>query len=37
MFFSRVGQSKAPYRAVFLAFSLVAPSLMLSACMSSEK
>ncbi|TIV68043.1 MAG: outer membrane protein assembly factor BamD [Mesorhizobium sp.] len=37
MFFSRVDQSSTPYRAVFLAFSLVVPSLLLSACMSSEK
>ena len=37
MFFTRVGQSRAPYRAVFLALSVVVPSLFLSACMSSEK
>jgi len=37
MFFKRVGQSKAPQRAVFLALSVVVPSLFLSACMSSEK
>jgi outer membrane protein assembly factor BamD len=37
MFFKRVGQSKAPRRAVFLALSVVVPSLFLSACMSSEK
>jgi len=37
MFFKRVGQSKAPHRAVFLALSVVVPSLFLSACMSSEK
>ncbi|TIL64769.1 MAG: hypothetical protein E5Y81_19440, partial [Mesorhizobium sp.] len=33
----RIGQSKAPHRAVFLALSVVVPSLFLSACMSSEK
>ena len=37
MFLKRVGQSKAPQRAIFLALSLVVPSLYLSACMSSEK
>ncbi|TJV52007.1 MAG: outer membrane protein assembly factor BamD, partial [Mesorhizobium sp.] len=37
MFFKRIGQSKAPHRAVFLALSVVVPSLFLSACMSSEK
>jgi outer membrane protein assembly factor BamD len=37
MFFKRVGQLKAPQRAVFLALSVVVPSLFLSACMSSEK
>jgi outer membrane protein assembly factor BamD len=37
MFFKRVGQLKAPQRAVFLALSVVVPSLYLSACMSSEK
>ena len=37
MLLKRVGQSNAPHRAVFLAFSLIAPSLVLSACMSSEK
>lgn len=37
MFFKRVGQSKAPQRAAFLALSVVVPSLFLSACMSSEK
>lgn len=37
MFFSRVGQSVAPRRAALLALSVVAPALVLSACMSSEK
>ncbi|RAZ88167.1 outer membrane protein assembly factor BamD [Mesorhizobium hawassense] len=37
MFFSRVGQSVAPRRGVLLALSVVAPTLVLSACMSSEK
>ncbi|PBC12478.1 MAG: outer membrane protein assembly factor BamD [Mesorhizobium sp.] len=37
MFFSRVGQSVAPRRGVLLALSVVAPALVLSACMSSEK
>ncbi|KUM24085.1 hypothetical protein AU467_31540 [Mesorhizobium loti] len=35
--FSRVGQSVAPRRAALLALSVVAPALVLSACMSSEK
>lgn len=37
MFFSRVGQSVTPRRGVLLALSVVAPALVLSACMSSEK
>ena len=37
MFFKRIGQSKAPQRAVFLALSMVVPSLLLSACMSDKK
>ncbi|TIV53179.1 MAG: outer membrane protein assembly factor BamD [Mesorhizobium sp.] len=37
MFLSRVGQSVTPRRGVLLALSVVAPALVLSACMSSEK
>jgi outer membrane protein assembly factor BamD len=37
MFFSRVGQSVTPRRRALLALSVVAPALVLSACMSSEK
>ncbi|MBZ9986217.1 outer membrane protein assembly factor BamD [Mesorhizobium sp. BH1-1-5] len=37
MFFSRVGQSATPRRRALLALSVVAPALVLSACMSSEK
>ncbi|UDL89707.1 outer membrane protein assembly factor BamD [Mesorhizobium sp. PAMC28654] len=37
MFFKRIGQSKAPQQAVFLALSVVVPSLLLSACMSDKK
>lgn len=37
MFFKRIGQSKAPRQAVFLALSVVVPSLLLSACMSDKK
>ena len=37
MFFSRVGQSVAPRRPVLLALSVIAPALVLSACMSEKK
>ena len=37
MLFKRVGQSKAAHRAVFLALSVVVPSLVVSACQSDKK
>jgi outer membrane protein assembly factor BamD len=37
MFFQRTGRSKASARSVFLALSVTAAPLLLSACMSSEK
>ncbi|MEW6629979.1 MAG: outer membrane protein assembly factor BamD [Pseudomonadota bacterium] len=37
MVFKRVGQSKAAHRAVFLALSVVVPSLVVSACTSDKK
>jgi len=37
MLLKRIGQSKAPRRAVFLALSVVVPSLVVSACTSDKK